>query len=114
MSYSKITKDAHDTGWTESTLITDNFSSGEIKYKKIGNVVFLTVYSASTTKTGMVTMYTMPAGYRPAKRWTVPVSYPHLSGDSYINIDIDGHVQLINQTGGAVTNVYFTTAYPVT
>ena len=59
-------------------------------------------------------LYSMPVGYRPPRRWTVPASYPNLSGNSYINIDTGGNVQFINQSGGAVSDLYFTAVYPVT
>ena len=98
--------------WVTTSPISSNFTSGEIKYKKIGNVVYITAYSMNTTKTGSIEICTMPSGYITAQRWTVKPSYPLLSGDSYININSNGLIQFINQTGGAVNNLYFTAVYP--
>lgn len=114
MSVSTIKKDVYNTGWTHDNPIASNFTKGEVEYRKIGEIVFLAVYAAGTSKTGLMNLYSMPVGYRPARRWTVPASYPNLSGDSYINIDTDGNVQFINQSGGEVSDLYFTVSYPVT
>lgn len=98
--------------WVTVTPSTDNFTVGTIYYKKIGNVIYLTATGLSTSKTGLMTVHTMTAGNRPARRWTVKPSYPNLSGDTYINIDTNGTVQFINGTGGAVSNLFFTAVYP--
>lgn len=98
--------------WVSVTPSSDNFTAGTIYYKKIGNVIYMTAHGLSTSKTGLMTVHTMTAGNRPARRWTVKPSYPNLSGDTYINCDTNGAIQFINGTGGAVSNLYFTAVYP--
>jgi hypothetical protein len=91
---------------------TDNFTAGELFYKKIGNVVYLTALGLATSKTGLMTVHAMNAGLRPARRWTVKPSYPNLSGDSYVNITTEGAIMFVNGTGASVSNLYFTAVYP--
>ena len=101
-----------DTGWTAMTLTSS--VSGGLAYRVLNGVLYIvgTGLNVSSTATS-VTAATLPSGSRPSVRWTVKPSFPNYSNNTYINITTNGTIDIINNTGAYITNLYFTTAVPI-
>ena len=96
----------YDSEW--KTLTTAS-STGVLRYRKIGKVVY--IEASALTATHNTTLGTMPEGFRPAYRHTAPKAFP-LAFNGYVNMPTDGTIVPIFQSGTSTTdNLYFSTSY---
>lgn len=103
---------AADTGWTSLTLL--NGVTGNIAYRVRSGVIYIvgTALNTSSSSTS-ITAANIPSDIRPTIRWTVKPTFPTYANNTYINIPTTGNIDIINNTGGSISNLYFTTAAPI-
>ena len=97
-----------DSGWQSVRTAT---SAGTVWYRKIGKIVYLQCYGVTANHLQII--YTLPVGFRPGIRWTVPASFPLDGGRVYVNMETTGTMTTVRDGATSMVNMYCQTAYPI-